>query len=118
MSQSTRRTAVSILSVCVLLTAGCVGIDPDARQVLWEPVNCADAGQDIPTLESSRQDGVTRLTHGLQGIMPPLVVISLLRDAFYGKPHRSIYLDHWRVAFGSYNNRIEERVAELRRCSG
>ena len=117
MSQSTRRTVVSILSVCALLSAGCIGIDPDARQVLWEPVNCADADQDIPTLEAARPDGVTRFTQGLQAIAPPMVVLSLLRDV-YGKPFRSVYLDHWRIAFGSYTDRIDERVADLRRCSG
>ena len=47
--------------------------------------------------------------------MPPMIVLSLIRDII-GKPYRSIYLDHWRVAFGSWNNRIDERVAELNEC--
>ena len=45
-----------------------------------------------------------------------MVVLSLLRDIFIGKPYRSIYLDHWRVAFGSYNRQIDERVRELNGC--
>ena len=45
-----------------------------------------------------------------------MVALSLLRDIFIGWPYRSIYLDHWRVAFGSYNTRIDTRVAELDSC--
>jgi len=55
------------------------------------------------------------LFQGIQGIAPPMVVLSLLRD-IYGKPFRSVYLDHWRIAFGSYNRRIDERVTELQAC--
>jgi len=45
-----------------------------------------------------------------------MIVLSLLRDVI-GKPYRSIYLDHWRVAFGSFNKQIEGRMAELDACS-
>jgi hypothetical protein len=44
-----------------------------------------------------------------------MIVLSLLRDA-YVKPHRSIYLEHWRVALGSYSRQIDTRVAELQAC--
>jgi hypothetical protein len=44
-------------------------------------------------------------------------VLSLLRDII-GKPYRSIYLDHWRVAFGSYSEKIDVRVGELEACGG
>ncbi len=87
----------------------------DAREILQEPARCAEARADIRALEASRPSGFERFTHGLQGIMPPMVALSLLRD-IYGKPYRSIYLDHWRVAFGSYNKKIDTRVRELRAC--
>ncbi len=85
----------------------------DAREILQRPASCDSAQPDIEALEASRAGGGKRLVQGLQGIMPPLLILSLLRDAFIGKPYRSIYLDHWRVAFGSYNNKIDARVAEL-----
>ena len=46
-----------------------------------------------------------------------MIVLSLLRDVI-GIPYRSIYLDHWRVAFGTYNHSIDHRVIELRACGG
>ena len=110
------RTAVASLAAVALFAAGCAGIDPGARKMLQDPPNCAGASQDIRTLEDARQGGLKRFTQGLQGVAPPMVILSLLRDIFIGKPYRSIYLDHWRVAFGSYNRKIEERVEELNAC--
>jgi hypothetical protein len=83
--------------------------------MLQAPTSCKNAQQDIQALQQERAGGLERTSHGLQSILPPAVVISLLRDA-YGKPFRSIYLDHWRIAFGSYNQRIDKRVSELERC--
>ena len=100
-----------MLAACALFAAGCAGMTPEARQILQQPANCE---QDTQELEASRAGGGKRFVQGLQGIAPPLLVLSLLRDIFIGKPYRSIYLDHWRVAFGSYNKKIDERVAEIR----
>ncbi len=106
-----------MLAACVLFAFGCAGMTPEARQMLQEPVSCANnPQQDIQMLEDSRPGGFKRVTQGLQGIAPPLVAISLLRDIFVGEPYRSIYLDHWRVAFGSYSRRIDTRVDELKGC--
>ncbi len=112
----TTSTGAALLAACALLATGCAGMNPDARQMLQEPVECGNAQRDIQVLEESRPGGFKRFTQGLQGIAPPMVVLSLLRDIFIGKPYRSIYLDHWRVAFGSYNRKIEERVEELNAC--
>jgi len=98
-----------------MVASGCAGMKPDARAMLQEPARCSNPQGDIQTLEASRPSGGKRFVQGLQGIAPPMVVLSLLRDVV-GKPYRSIYLDHWRVAFGSYSRRIDERVAELEQC--
>jgi hypothetical protein len=89
----------------------------DARKMLQEPASCENPQGDIETLQASRAGGGKRFAQGLQGIMPPMIVLSLIRDIF-GKPYRSIYLDHWRVAFGSYNKKIDTRVTELEACGG
>ncbi len=104
-----------MLAACALLAAGCAGINLDARETLQAPAEC---GQSVEVLEASRANGFKRFTQGLQAILPPMIVLSVLRDLFIGEPYRSIYLDHWRVAFGSYNGRIDERVAELEACGG
>ncbi len=111
-----RNRTGALLLVCAVFLSGCVGINPDARVVLQEPPDCAQSAEQIQTLEEARAGGVFRFTQFLQAIAPPMVVLSLLRDIFYGKPYRSIYLDHWRVWTGSYNRKIEVRVNELHSC--
>jgi len=112
MSKST--AIVSIL--CISLITGCAGLTPQTRQVLYEPARCENATSNIRSLESDRPGGGQRFLHGLQAILPPAIVIGLLRDIFWGKPYRSIYLDHWRIAFGSYSKRIDTRVGQLSAC--
>ena len=107
-----------MLAACGLIASGCAGMHADARQLLQEPLDCANAQQDIQVLEDSRPGGFKRVTQGLQAVAPPMIVLSLLRDIFIGKPYRSIYLDHWRVAFGTYDDAIDHRVSELQVCGG
>ncbi len=113
-SRPTLRTAAAMLAACALGTSGCAVMKPDARQLLQEPPEC---GQSVEPLEASRGGGWWRFGQGLQAILPPLIVLSVLRDSLIAKPYRSIYLDHWRVAFGSYNRRIDLRVEYLEACA-
>jgi hypothetical protein len=108
-------TSLITVAICAALSLGCAGMNADARLSLQQPADCATAQADIQTLEASRGNGWWRAGQGLQGIVPVTAVLSLLRDA-YGKPYRSIDLDHWRVAFGSYNKKIDARVTELKNC--
>jgi hypothetical protein len=107
---------VAMLVIIALTAVGCAGVTPtEARQMLWEPASCDNSQADIELLEGARPGGFKRFTQGLQAILPPSVILSLIRDIF-GIPYRSIYLDHWRTAFGSYDTRIDERVVELKAC--
>ena len=112
------RTGGALLLACALVTSGCAGMNLDAREILQRPASCDSAQPDIEALEASRGGAGWRFGQGLQGILPPMIILSLLRDAFIAKPYRSIYLDHWRVAFGSYNEQIDLRVTELQNCGG
>ena len=112
------RRATAILSLCVLASYGCAGMHADARKMLQEPMNCANPQGDIQILEDSRPGAFKRITQALQALAPPMIALSLLRDIFIGIPYRSIYLDHWRVAFGTYDHSIDHRVSELKACGG
>ena len=112
------RSGTVVLMVFCLLAAGCAGMNPEARKMLQEPMSCANSQVDIQLLEDHRPGAFKRVTQGLQAVTPPMIVLSLLRDIFIGKPYRSIYLDHWRVAFGTYDHAIDHRVIELRACDG
>jgi len=114
--QLVRLTAVIALSA--LFATGCAGISHEARQLIQQPADCADAQANIDVLKENRAGAGKRVVQGFQGVLPPMVVLSVLRDTFIGKPFRSVYLDHWRIAFGSYNGRIDERVSELEACGG
>jgi hypothetical protein len=111
------RILTAALAVLALGAAGCAGIEPEAREMLWHPPSCENATAKIETLEANRAGGFKRFTQGVQGLAPPMVVLSTLRDIFWGKPFRSIYLDHWRIAFGGYNREINHRVHDLKKCS-
>jgi hypothetical protein len=112
--KQTARIGAVILAVCAL---GCAGMTPEARQILQQPLSCEEAPEQVQALQESRPGGFKRFAHFIQGIGPPMVVLSLLRDAFIGKPYRSIYLDHWRVSFGSYSRKTDARLEELRACT-
>lgn len=99
-----------------LLTSGCAGISPEGRQMIHKPLDCANAQEGTRVLEADRAGGGLRVAQGFQAIAPPMIVLSALRDIFIGEPFRSVYLDHWRIAFGSYNRRIDARLAELQTC--
>ena len=105
-----------MVAACAFLVAGCAGMTPEARSLLQQPVSCENVAADKHTLEDSRPSGGGRVLQGLQGIAPPMIALSVLRDIFWGEPYRSVYLDHWRVAFGSYTNQINARQAELDAC--
>ena len=49
--------------------------------------------QDIRTLEDAGQGGLTRFSQFLQAVAPPMIILSVFRDIFIGKPYRSIYID-------------------------
>jgi hypothetical protein len=107
---------VGVAAVCTLLMTGCAGISGPAKERLDAPVDCGQAQADTQLMKESKASGVWRITQGFQGILPPIVVISLIRGAL-GKP-RGMYVDHWKVAFGSYNQQIDEKLAALARACG
>lgn len=112
----TSRSRWPLLLVCALVVVGCAPMNPKARTMLQQPARCDNTQGDIQVLEANRAGGAKRVVNGLQAVLPPSAALSLVRDLFIGKPYRSIYLDRWRVAFGSYNRKIDKRVSELRRC--
>ena len=111
--RETVRTGAAMLAACALFAAGCAGMNLDARETLQASPEC---GQSVEELKASRANGFKRFTQGVQAIAPPMIVLSGLRDLLIGKPYRSVYLDHWRVAFGAYNDRIDKRVEYLQAC--
>ena len=107
--------AAAIVVTLALLVSGCAGMDPETRATLQEAPTCPPRIDEISLLLQNKPVGWWRIFQGVQAVAPPLAALSLLRDVI-GKPYRSIYLDHWRVAFGSYNEQIDQRVRLLNKC--
>ena len=101
-------------ALCVaMVLSGCVGISPQAKRLLAEPAGCIAPQTDIALLGQSRSGGGRRFLQAMHGILPPLALVSLVRSLI-GKPP-GMYADHWRVATGRYNTKIDARMIEIRR---
>jgi hypothetical protein len=96
-----------------LLLAGCAGISPQAKRLLAEPSSCIAPQTDIGLLEHSRRGGGLRFLQAMHGILPPVALVSLVRSLLGMPP--GMYADHWRVATGRYNTKIDARIIEIRR---
>lgn len=106
------RLARSVLVVAfVLAGTGCASIPERTKHELEQPLDCEHLDLQVARLSRDHAAPGQRLIAGIQGVFPLSVVISLVRDVL-GKP-RGIYMDHWRVAFGTYNERIEHRLDAL-----
>ncbi len=110
-----RTPLVGLLVLAIV--AGCASIPERTKRELESPVECDDVDLQMARLSRDHAAPAQRFVAGIQGVFPLSVVISLVRDVL-GKP-RGMYLDHWRVAFAAYNEKIEDRMDELQdRCGG
>jgi hypothetical protein len=98
----------AVCITCITCVVGCASIPERTKRDLTLPVECENADLQLARMARDHAAPGERFVAGLQGILPPAVLISLGRD-LAGKP-RGIYLDHWRVAFGQYNEKIEARI--------
>ncbi len=108
---ATRSTRVGA-ALCAFALSACVGISPETKMKISEPVKCSSGSADISYLDSEHASGGKRFLQGLFGIMPPSIVISIFRAA--ARSPEGMYLDHWRVASGSYNQQMNDKVASIK----
>lgn len=111
-----RNTRVAVVALCAFALTACVGISPETKMKISEPVNCSSGYADIAYLESEHASGGKRFVQGLFGILPPSIIISALRAA--ARSPERMYLDHWSVASGSYNEQMDDKIASIKqRCN-
>ena len=107
-----RSTRVSVVALCAFMLTACVGISPETKMKISEPVNCSSGYADISYLESEHASVGKRFLQGLFGVMPPSIIISALRAA--ARSPERMYLDHWTVASGSYNEQMDDKIASIK----
>ncbi len=108
----TRRARVAVVALCAFALSACIGITPEAKMKVSQPINCSSGAADISYLENARASGGKRFAQGFFGIAPPSIIISLLRQA--ARSPEGAYTDHWRVASGSFNERIDDRITSIK----
>ena len=93
----------------VMTLAGCAFQEKQVEQSLAQPINCATSEGDIRVLESEKAHVARQLVAGVTSLAPAGIVLGLVTGTAGTKA---------RVATGEYNQKIDERVAEIKRTCG
>ncbi len=101
-----------VVALCAVALIACVGITPETKMKISQPVDCSSAFEDIAHLENAHAGGGKRIFQGLMGVMPPSIIVSLFRAA--ARAPEGMYLDHWSVAWGTYNEKMDDKIASIR----
>jgi hypothetical protein len=81
-------------------------IDPQVKQQLEAPINCATAKQDIATLEDERASVAKQIISGARSVIPFSAAAGIVMgDAG----------DRFEVATGEYNEKIDAKISQIRR---
>jgi len=97
-------TIVCRLGVATLLT-GCAMQEKQTMESLNQPINCATAEGDIRVLQGEKTHVVQQIASGATAITPAGAVLGILTGTEGTKLS---------VAAGDYNNRIDQRIVEIR----
>ena len=91
------------------LAAGCTGKSPAGQRELKQPVNCDTASSDLEILEKEKAGVAERIVLGVTSITPAGAVIGILTLTED---------DKLEVAVGAYNNKLDDKIAEIKRECG
>jgi hypothetical protein len=98
-----------IMIVALLTLAGCALQEKNVEQSLNQPVNCDVAEGDIRVLESEKAHIARQVVAGVTSLVPAGIVLGLVTGTTGTK---------LRVATGEYNQKIDERIANIKRTCG
>ncbi|HUK40847.1 MAG TPA: hypothetical protein VLX11_07385 [Candidatus Acidoferrales bacterium] len=93
-----------------LLFAACAPpITQEAKEDLQAPINCATAQDDIALLQSEKANVNQQMLSGVTSMIPAAAVMGLLT----GRQE-----DRQQVLTGEYNDRIDQKIYEIRNTCG
>ena len=111
-----RHTTV-FLSLLLVFSLSCASISQETIAAIEQPVDCSSASEDVTYLDDEKSGFFGRLFAGITAVLPPGSFIVIGRDLF-GAPD-GIWTDKWKVAFGSYNRKIDDKIAGTKQqCGG
>jgi hypothetical protein len=99
----------SILVLGLWLISCAKAIPDSAKQELQRPVSCETARHDIEILEVEKATVATQIAAGVGTVVPTNAVLSILRRDTK---------DRLKVAAGTYNREIEDKIKEIKRECG
>lgn len=102
-----KKEIVVILAAMTL--AGCALQEKRVEQSLTQPINCDIAEGDIRVLESEKTHVARQVVAGVTSIVPAGIVLGLVTGTTGTK---------FRVATGEYNQKIDQRIADIKRTCG
>jgi hypothetical protein len=113
-----RTNRLFCLSVVLVLalSVGCASISQETIAQINEPVDCGTAEQDIAYLEDEKSGFFFRTLAIITGILPPGSFIVIGRDLFNSPD--GIWTDKFKVGFGSYNEKMANKIDEARQQCG
>jgi hypothetical protein len=97
------------LPICAVLAAGCYSVSQQAKIEMRKPVDCATAERDLALLHEERASVLQKISAGVQAVEPAEAVFSLIGGTEGDKIS---------VALGEYNDRIDAKIAEIRKECG
>lgn len=108
---------ITSLMIITLTSTGCARknhspmptIDDKAKEDLAAPVNCSTARNDIATLEQEKASVAKQIVSGARSVIP----FSAAAGIVMGDQR-----DRVEVATGEYNDKIDAKIAEIRRKCG
>jgi len=107
----TRRITVP-LCMLLMFSLSCASISQDTIAAIERPVDCSSASEDVAYLEDAKSGFFGRLIAGITAVLPPGSFIVIGRGLFNSPD--GIWTDKWKVAFGSYNRRMDTKIAATR----
>lgn len=113
MKSSTARLVITVI-LALVVTTGCSRtnrspmptIDPEVKAKLDAPIDCSTAQQDIASLEDAKASVAKQVISGARAIIP----FSAAAGVATGDEQ-----DRAEVATGAYNDRIDAKIAAIRR---
>jgi hypothetical protein len=97
------------LFISAALAGGCTGKTKAGQRELKQPVNCATAPGDIEILQKEKDSVAERVVLGVTSVTPAgaaLGILTLTED------------DKLEVAVGSYNKKLDDKIAEIKQECG
>jgi hypothetical protein len=100
---------IPVICIAIFVAACSSPISNQAKQDLVAPVNCANAREDIRTLESEKASVLKQATSGVTAITPAGAALGILSLTEKEKLE---------VGSGAYNRKIDAKIAEIKRECG